>query len=193
MNKNKKKILPSTIVLLVCATVGIVFAGFLLAGKGRGDKNIAKALNKTGQSGGDIWFSSSKKDIKSGENFEIEFYVNTHGNELGVFAFDFNFDEKSLIVDTSQGDDGVEKGADGSNFTLMSNPGDISDGHLRFSGICAQNCVNGDRKKLATIYLKAKKDFDFSNSSNYVDVKELATEMGKTIDFENKNGVFVIK
>lgn len=193
MDKSRKKILPSTVALLACAAIAIIFVGFLLVGGGGSNKSSVKALNGTDQREGDIWFSSSKEEIASGEDFEVEIYINTHGKSLGVFAFDFNFDKENLIVDVDGGKDGITKGEDSNNFTMMSNPNDVSDGHFRFSGICAQDCVTGDQKKLATIHMKAKKGFNFSDSSNSLDVKELGDELGKAIVFEKKNGAIIIK
>ncbi len=165
----------------------------------KGDGSTKKALKQSGktivknESKSDVWLYSTNENLKSGEDFDINVYANTKGNNLGVFALDFNFDKNILVVDISKGKDGLSKGRDGENFIVMSNPNDISDGHFRFSGICAQDCANGDQKHIATIHAKSEADLNFSDIANQLELKELADDFGKPIAFEEKNGVIIIK
>ncbi|KKP67565.1 MAG: hypothetical protein UR66_C0013G0008 [Candidatus Moranbacteria bacterium GW2011_GWE1_35_17] len=196
MNKNKQRILPSTIIFIVLGVAGILLA-VLIAGGDRFTRNglsqNKKNINKNQSINGDIWFSCAKEKIKSGEDFDIDVYINTKGNNLGVFALNFNFDKKDLTVDIESGEDGISKGIDSENFIIMSNPNDITSEHFRFSGICAQNCANGNQKNIAVIHAKAKADFNFSDIVSQLEVKELANELGKAIAFKKNNGVITIK
>lgn len=195
MEKNKQKILPSTIVLVVLAVVGFFLVALLFSGDRFAKKSFSQnEKNIKEQLAGDVWLSSATEKIKAGDEFDINVYINTNGNDLGVFALDFKFDKKELTINTESGDHGIDKGVDGQSFIVMSNPDDVATGHLRFSGICAQNCANGDKKNIAIIHAKAKNNLKFSNILGQVELKELANDFGKAIDFKsNDKGVILIK
>ena len=129
-----------------------------------------------------IWFSASDKNLKKGQNFDLNIYIDTKGETMAVFAFDFALGD-NFTVDTSSGADGISKAVDSSNFIIMSNPDDVLSNHFRFSGICAQNCVNGNKKHIAVIHAKALNDFSLEDVSNQLSIKELADELGNAIDF----------
>ncbi len=187
MDKSKYKILPSTILFAVLLILSLVFIGELMISGNSKKKSTVTAVNS------DVWFSSDKEKVKAGESFDVAVYINTKGKQIGAFAFDFNFNQKDMTVDIASGKDGLDKGLDSGNFILLSNPNDVASGHFRFSGICAQDCVNGEGKYLAIVHAKAKTDINFADMGNSLKVKELTNDLGKAIAFEDKAGAITIK
>ncbi len=140
-----------------------------------------------------IWFEVEKKNIKVGEDFDFNIFINTSKKELGAFAFDFNFLNENFTINIDKGDSGITKGSDAKNFMIMSNPNDVSSNHFRFSGICAKNCLQGGDKHLVVVHAKAKSGLLIPEIANWLEVKELSNTLGKTFDLNNYKGNIFIK
>ncbi len=155
---------------------------------------ITKTLPMEGvQEVKNIYLSSAIKNIKKGQDFDFDLYLNTEGEELGAFAFDLEFKNENFTINAEKGNSGITKGSDANNFMIMSNPNDISLGHFRFSGICAKNCLQGENKSLIKVHARALSDLVVPKIVNWLEVKELSNTLGKTLNINNYQGSIVIK
>lgn len=127
---------------------------------------------------GDVWLTPAEQDIGSGENFNIEVHMDTGGKDLGAFNMYFDFDASFVEIDTTQGDDGVDKGIDTTSYLLFPNISDIANGHLRFAGIAASGYANGSDVHLVTIHAKTTAGFTADSTSLSLRVNEISDELG---------------
>lgn len=144
---------------------------------------------------GSVWISSSKQNLKPGEEFDIKVMVNTGEVSVGAINLYLDFDSSKVSINKTQGIDinedsgrGFIKGLDGENYTIMSNINDVEKGQLRLAGInVAEEKNNGD-KHLITIKAKTLESFVAGETELKLRVNELSDILGKTIITENVTG-----
>ncbi len=127
---------------------------------------------------GDIWLTPVSQDVGSDTNFEMEVHMDTGGKDLSAFNMYFDFDPDLVEIDTTQGTDGVDKGADASSYLMVVNITDIANGHLRFAGITASGYANGSDVHLVTIYAKTTAGFTSGSTQLSLRVNEISDELG---------------
>ncbi len=130
---------------------------------------------------GDAWITPTDQNVETSQYFDIEVYADTGGKTLGAFNLYFDFTAADFTVDTTQGTDGLDKGADATNYNVMSNPDDIANGHFRFAGIAASGGANGSNAHLATIHCLSTASFISGTSSMTLRVNEFSNELGAAL------------
>ena len=195
--KNGEAVNLSSVFFAVLLVTALIFVGTLTISSLK-TKRLAPEKEKeevfADQDTSDIWFTSANKEIRKGDFFEIELHINTKNRELGLFAFDLDFNESDLTVVVDNRDEAVIKTNESQNFIIMSNKNDISEGHLRLSGICPQNCVIGEDKHVLTIHAKALNDgIDLSKLQEKLEIKELGDNFGHPYKFKKEKNIIVIK
>ena len=194
MWKHEDKLTISLIALPFILVVFIVAAVLINTSRVSTNNVVTGAsLVKNAQEAKSIYLSSVIKNVKKGQDFDFDVYLNTQGEELGAFAFDLKFHNENFTINTEKGSSGITKGDDANNFMIMSNPGDVSSGHFRFSGICAKNCLQGEDKYLVTVHAKAVSDLVLPGNASWLEVKELSNTLGKSLNISNYKGNIVIK
>lgn len=137
-----------------------------------------------------IWIQTSKKNIRAGEKFSFDIFMNTNNLELGAFAINIDIPKSEFVIDNNQENKGVIKGRDAKNFMIVTA---LKAENFKFSGICAQNCVQGQAQHVATVYFIAKDNLSLPESINFLKVTELATTLGKNFELEKYQGNILIK
>lgn len=140
---------------------------------------------------GDVWLTPAEQDIGSGENFNMEVHMDTGGKDLGAFNMYFDFDASFVEIDTTQGDDGIDKGVDTSSYLLFPNIADIDNGHLRFAGIAASGYASGSDVHLVTIHAKTTVGFTADSTSLSLRVNEISDELGGALTSGSITGATV--
>ena len=133
--------------------------------------------NKSRASEGDIWLTPINQNVGTSASFDVEVHMDTGGNELGGFNLYFDFDSSSVTIDTTQGTSGVDKGSDASNYTIVTNADNISNGHLRMAGIAASGYANGNDVHIATIHAQTTSSFTSGTATLSLRVNELVDEL----------------
>lgn len=183
--KNKKNILVSKWTLIFFILVGLTFSFTIVTRNVINNKSDKSSLDTSGISNSGknkIWLQPDAKEIGEGDNFILNVYSDTDSSYLGVFSLELKFNSKLFLIDIDKGEQGFDKGVDGNNFMIMSNPHEVKNGSYRLSGICAQDCVRGKKKHVAIIYAKSLEDFELKDDSFELIVKELGDEMGKPLN-----------
>ena len=137
---------------------------------------------------GDVWVSPTTQNAGSDQDFSVEIHADTGGKNIGAFNFYLDFDPSLVTVDTTQGTDGLDKGADASNYTIMANPDDIANGHYRLGGMSASGFANGTDVSLATVHMKTTTGFTSGSASLTVRVNELSDELGQALSTGSVTG-----
>ncbi|KKP67566.1 MAG: outer membrane protein domain-containing protein [Candidatus Moranbacteria bacterium GW2011_GWE1_35_17] len=127
---------------------------------------------------GDVWITPTNQNVETSQHFDIEVHVDTGGKTLGAFNMYFDFTAANLTVDTALGTDGMDKGADATNYNVMANPGDIANGHFRFAGIAASGGANNANAHLVTIHAVSTAAFTSGTSNMTLRVNEMSNELG---------------
>jgi len=132
-------------------------------------------------------------------NFDIEVHVDTGGKKLGAFNMYLDFDATKITIDTSQvgpneyningsvvtlGSDAIKgfgKGDDTQSYMMLTNSGDITNGHFRFAGIHAEGVAVESDVHLITIHASTTSGFIAGSSNLEVRVNELSNELGHAL------------
>jgi len=190
MLKHNDRLTVSLIALPFVLVMFIVVAVLINTSK-VSTRNLANNSSEENTKGTEnIWIKVAKKQIKAGEKFDFDIFMNTNKLELGAFAINLSLSGQGFAINTSQGNKGVIKGGDANNFILASN---LDNNNFKLSGICAQNCAQGQAKHIATIHLQALSDLTLPKSIDYLEATELADTMGKNFDFKKYQGAILIK
>ncbi len=130
---------------------------------------------------GDIWLEPNPLDVAPGEAFTLNLYADSGTQKLGAFQITINFDSNIIEVDTTQGDNGMEPGADAlaNNF---SNPNNEA-GEWGLSGFDV-NGKQGNRLHLMVLHFKAKAE---GTTNLTINVVAMSNEEGTP--FANTNGI----
>jgi hypothetical protein len=126
---------------------------------------------------GDVWLSPTSQERGSSQSFDIEVHLDTNEKNLGAFNLYFDFNPTYISIDTAQGDSGISKGADTSSYSVMVNPDDLANGHLRFAGIAASGYANGANVHLVTIHAQTTESFVSGSATLDLRVNELTDEL----------------
>ncbi len=140
---------------------------------------------------GDVSLSPAVFDLSAAESFEVFVYVDTGGEDLGVFNMYLDFDTDDIEVDTSEGEDGIEAGSAATSYRIDVNTDNLSSGHYRFAGVCAENCANGSNVQIVKIYLKTTATFNSGSSDLSLRVNELSNTLGTAITTGSISGATV--
>jgi hypothetical protein len=140
---------------------------------------------------GDVWLTPAEQDIGSDENFSMEVHMDTGGKDLAAFNMYFDFDASFVGIDTTQGDDGIDKGVDATSYLLFPNITDIANGHLRFAGMAASGYANGNDVHLITIYTKTTAGFTADSTSLSLRINEISDELGGALTSGSITGATV--
>ncbi len=138
----------------------------------------------------DIWIKTDKKQITAGENFDFSIFINTNQLELGAFNMELNLVGQDFVVNEGLGNKGVSRGSNAHGFTVIS---DLNNNKLKLTGICVQNCIQGQNENMITIHVKALKNLNLQQPINYLRVTELANTLGKNFDIKKYQGNILIK
>lgn len=180
--KNKKAVLIITL-LVVAFVLAVAFVLFRFSMVEKtpmsSDTSMKEPKNMTQVSAG--WGEVMSGNIEADQEFELNVYVDSQGKELGAFSFDLKFDPSLATINTSKGAEGIDKADDSSNFMVMANPNDISNGFYKFSGICAQNCGSGKDMFVAKLHMKALASIDTEKFDYELELMELSDSMGKSL------------
>lgn len=141
---------------------------------------------------GDVWLIPVSQTLGASENFDIEVHMDTGGKKLGVFNMYFDFYTDNIAINTDQGDNGADKGADVSSYSVIVNADDISNGHLRFGGMTASGYADGSDVHLVTIHAKTTSNFASGTASLSLQINELANELGAVLDSGTVAGATIV-
>ena len=135
----------------------------------------------TQASEGDTWITPASQNVGASQDFSIEVHIDTGGKDIGVFNMYLDFDPSLVTVDTTQGTDGADKGADTTDYTVMSNVDDIANGHYRFAGMTASGHANSGDAHLVTIHMQTTSSFTSGTASLDLRINELSDELGQAL------------
>ncbi len=137
---------------------------------------------------GDVWLTPVNSDVETSQNFDVEVHIDTGAKDLGAFNVFFDFDATKMTIDLTQGEDptadsgkGFHKGADAAGYMMMSNAGDISNGHFRFAGIAGGGYANGSNQHIVTIHVQSTVGFIAGVENLTLRVNELSDELGHAL------------
>lgn len=100
------------------------------------------------------WLEPAESSVLVDAAFDLLLRVDSQGQDLGAYTFDLFFDAERLQIDTTQGNNGVERGPDGFDpFAVNANN---ADGQLRFNGISVNPHPGGDDLAFAIIHLQSQ-------------------------------------
>ena len=141
---------------------------------------------------GDVWLTPVSQTLGSSENFDMEVRMDTGGKNIGAFNMYFDFTTSDISIDTTQGDSGIDKGADISSYSALVNADDIVNGHIRFGGMTVSGYANANDIHLATIHAQTTAGFTSETSSLILRVNELSDELGNALSSGIITGASVV-
>jgi peptidoglycan hydrolase-like protein with peptidoglycan-binding domain len=130
---------------------------------------------------GDVWLNPSSFTLGANESFNVQVFADTGSAELGSFDLYLDFSYNDVTVDMDEGNNGITLGSNATNYEIESNGDDISNGHYRFAGICAQDCASGDNVHLITIHMKTRSSFTSGSSQLSLRINTLSNTLGSSI------------
>ncbi len=132
---------------------------------------------------GDTWITPTNFNSTVDTGFDIKVHMDTGGKNIGAFNMYFDFDPTKVTVDTALGNNGLDNGADTTNYTIMSNANDLAAGHYRFAGIATSNHANGNDVHLVTIHVHSLAEGSVNLN---LTTTELSDENGNSLSISNE-------
>jgi hypothetical protein len=124
----------------------------------------------------------SQVNVECDNNFDLHVLVDTGDSKLGAVDFLLTFDPDVIEVDTTQGDNGIDKGSDAEDFTFIPAP---NPGQLVVVGFSVNGIGPGNSLDLLVIHFKALPDSKVCSGDPFpinLEVRNYADEEGNPID-----------
>ena len=133
------------------------------------------SVKNTHASEGDVWLTPVVQSVKPSTNFDVEVHVDTGTKDLASFNLDFNFDATKTTIDTTKGDNGVDKGT--SEYIITPNANNIASGQYILGGINAAG-ISGNDIHIATIHAKTMDGFTSGTTSLSIQLNDALKDHG---------------
>ena len=131
-------------------------------------------------------------DFNDSGKLDVEIHLDTKNKLLGAMNFFFDFDSSKVLIDETRGLDITKDSGKGfhysvatSNYTLMSNSSENTNGHFRLAAIAAfannADYAIGNSVHVVTIHLQKQPTFNSGDVSIRFRINEKSDDLGKTI------------
>jgi hypothetical protein len=139
---------------------------------------------------GDVWISPPDEVFGPATFFDLAVHVDTGGQKLGAFTIELSFDPELVRVDTSKGDNGVDKGSNAGSYSMVVNGENLPGGPLVFGGIAASGQAVGSDAQIAVVHMQTQSVFSSMTNIN-LEVINLSNELGADIAVGQVTGTVI--
>jgi len=156
----------------------------LIARKSAGLQSFRKSNYSRSDNIAHIILEPNEIEVKESTGFEIDINASISHHKIGSYQFELTFDPSLIEIDTSIGNNGVERGDDG--FVSVVNV-DNSKGTVIINGFDTTGIEPGDNLNIVKIHFIALQE-SIANTGLNLFVNDLTDELAENIEIKSVSG-----